>query len=70
MTQLRYPSVVAALLSMLALGSSAAGAEDWPQFKFDAAKAGANLYTPDAAVAAAPAYTPGSSGGCFISTIK
>ena len=44
----------------------------WPQFKFDAAKTGANLYTPSAAAAAAAAaaYTPGSSGGCFISTIK
>jgi hypothetical protein len=42
----------------------AEGANWWTQFKFDAAKTGDNT------VEAAAPYTPGSSGGCFISTIK
>ena len=37
----------------------------WRQFKADAAKTGDNTATTPA-----PAPTPGSSGGCFISTIK
>ena len=52
--------------------TGASGVTYWTQFKFDAAKTGANIYTPSAAAAAAAAaaYVPGSSGGCFISTIK
>jgi hypothetical protein len=45
-----------------AVGASAAN--NFPQFKFDKAKAGANTLVTEAVA------VPGSSGGCFISTIK
>jgi hypothetical protein len=43
--------------------TGANGANNWPQFKFDKSKTGNNSV-------ASATVEPGSSGGCFISTIK
>ena len=43
----------------------ASGYDYWAQFKFNAAKTGENTFVEDE-----EDYQPGSSGGCFISTIK
>jgi hypothetical protein len=45
------------------VAGGAAGENNWPQFKFNKAKTGANTADEDDVV-------PGSGGGCFISTIK
>ena len=50
--------------------TGASGVTYWPQFKFDKGKTGANLFTASTTEAEAATAVPGSSGGCFISTIK
>jgi hypothetical protein len=51
--------------------SNASGVTSWPQFKFNKEKTGANTFAASMAGAAgATATVPGSSGGCFISTVR